>query len=901
MITINTVNDKYFELDGVQFAMIYQPLAQGSEALGIYSIYDTRKQLVNSTKFNQFSINSVVYDTLEETIEALLPIIWLAVSEVDIESLDDRVDDLEVSVANLEQNQYTGVEVYPTLADLPVTGTLLVSYKVSNDTDYTKNGYYHWTGAVYVKDADLIQGATYKGVASVATVPDAPVEKEFYLAVEKGIYTNFDNIEIDGKYLYVFTNAGLVWSETKIEALGSNIAEDLGLDITGERTADEAINTTNGLTFASIGSNRTDYIPCSNLKSIFYTGRATGSSGIAFYDEDKAYLSDGLSSTETIYGIRIEVPATAYYLRASSRETVLEVLIISGADSHTPLIERNKSDIEIVSNTYNEGSYSSYNTGASLSETEVLNDKPILAAVGDYVEIELKINKTSGLVFQDILNLLLGNVGTDDRCGFFSLTEFWFRVHGDAYVKWTALTENFYDWNTIRLEVVAGGWEFFVNNVSKGVLTKYNDFEIAGICKQATVSPGMEAQRYDIAKIDIHTSVDDFNYNELALYKGSENIDLVKGSESEMLVSWDLSENSFLIYQKDKQEINTYYMFEVWLETSEGEDIDPIFYSHKWEIKRGSKCIYDPATKTMTELEELLAIGESEFTMFYTDPSALDKTDHTGGVHGDERIDKDIDSFVYFYINGNKLTAEDLAADFTLKECYEFRYAQRSTLHDTAIKVIDKDTGLPDGGAGVLTINGTSDNFEIDAVDTGIKAYSQNGILTSTSGLTVGTTGTNFTISEVNEIIPANPIIGEHYKDTVFENQGYKTTNTIVMNSVRQILYAYFGICSLHKDCATLGYNEDFEEVSFSGGLANELSSNVNRLFKAHDPTTRLSCDITSEIKREGTNILDSDMAMFVWDRVLDSKYYRKSPAFVPVVAEKVISEMIVKYKLRNG
>lgn len=61
---------------------------------------------------------------------------------------DDRIN-------NLEENQYSGVKVYSTKASLPVTGTLLQSYKVSNDTTISNNGYYHWSGSAYVKDKDL--------------------------------------------------------------------------------------------------------------------------------------------------------------------------------------------------------------------------------------------------------------------------------------------------------------------------------------------------------------------------------------------------------------------------------------------------------------------------------------------------------------------------------------------------------------------------------------------------------------------------------------------------------------------------------------------------------------------------------------------------------------------------
>jgi len=64
----------------------------------------------------------------------------------------------------IDENQYTGVIVYDELTDLPATGVLLTSYKVANDTvSSSNNGYYHWSGSAYVKDADLANGVVASG------------------------------------------------------------------------------------------------------------------------------------------------------------------------------------------------------------------------------------------------------------------------------------------------------------------------------------------------------------------------------------------------------------------------------------------------------------------------------------------------------------------------------------------------------------------------------------------------------------------------------------------------------------------------------------------------------------------------------------------------------------------
>jgi len=58
----------------------------------------------------------------------------------------------------IDENQYSGVIVYQTLAELPVTGVINTSYKVANDTSASNNGYYSWNGGTYIKDASLANG-----------------------------------------------------------------------------------------------------------------------------------------------------------------------------------------------------------------------------------------------------------------------------------------------------------------------------------------------------------------------------------------------------------------------------------------------------------------------------------------------------------------------------------------------------------------------------------------------------------------------------------------------------------------------------------------------------------------------------------------------------------------------
>lgn len=72
MNVINTISDKYFSFNGVNYARIYQPLAFGTRGVGIYNIYDTRQQLTNSEDFTEYTVNGNTYLSQSELIGALL-------------------------------------------------------------------------------------------------------------------------------------------------------------------------------------------------------------------------------------------------------------------------------------------------------------------------------------------------------------------------------------------------------------------------------------------------------------------------------------------------------------------------------------------------------------------------------------------------------------------------------------------------------------------------------------------------------------------------------------------------------------------------------------------------------------------------------------------------------------
>lgn len=348
MILINTVDEKYFTLDGVQFARIYQPLAQGSQAIGLYNKFDTKQQLKNSTKYDEFLIDGVAFGSQEETIAALLDVIYSGVSEYDVEALEQRV-------GNLEENQVTGVQVYSTYADLPAIGTLLVSYKVSNDPTAGLNGYYHWDSADYVKDLDLID--------------ESLKDITFYLSGNE--YPNED----------MRVNA----SDGTLQASG-------------------------------IGLDSTDFVELKGgVMVLGYSSAATAV--LAYYDENKIFISS-ISGTENNYTLlnikEADVPANAKYVRSNTAEGLGFLLTDSVKDAYSYIDEEVAKVFQVVRNgnidisnvSLVDGYIIRSDNGGTLTDTSKLSAtlEYIECEESDIVEISVPKNVTSiiaGIAFYD--------------------------------------------------------------------------------------------------------------------------------------------------------------------------------------------------------------------------------------------------------------------------------------------------------------------------------------------------------------------------------------------------------------------------------------------------------------------------------------------------------------------
>lgn len=144
-VVIVNVNSTTLSINGIEYLKNFMSIVTG-DLVKILNTYDSKVVIQENTIYSDYTIDGGGFSSAADLQSALKDVLFTR----GLEGVEARLD-------NLEDNQVTGVETYDELTDLPVTGTLLVSYKVTNDTvSNSNNGYYHWNGASYTKDADLV-------------------------------------------------------------------------------------------------------------------------------------------------------------------------------------------------------------------------------------------------------------------------------------------------------------------------------------------------------------------------------------------------------------------------------------------------------------------------------------------------------------------------------------------------------------------------------------------------------------------------------------------------------------------------------------------------------------------------------------------------------------------------
>lgn len=196
MILIDTVSDKVFSLNGVNYAKIYQPLKQGVEAIGIFNIYDVSQKLITSTSFQEFKIDGAVYTTQEETIAAILDVTF----------------------------------------ELELTGT--VTALLESKTN--KGGYEGTAQDLF----NLINGST-SGFQGDLAVADTPTSDGYYFASQTGTYSNAGGLVVNlanGLSIIVVSGGVTVFEQIVVPLSSANFVEFSDIEGLQSRALDALIN-----------------------------------------------------------------------------------------------------------------------------------------------------------------------------------------------------------------------------------------------------------------------------------------------------------------------------------------------------------------------------------------------------------------------------------------------------------------------------------------------------------------------------------------------------------------------------------------------------------------------------------------------------------------------------------
>ena len=203
-----------------------------------------------------------------------------------------------LDIINLQEGQTAGVIVFATYALLdaytPVTAQEKASFKVTDDSNTSLNGYYSWvSGTVYTKDADLVVNT---------------------------IDANNTSDAVSGKAVadYVEPNTTAI-NDLSIASLNLFNYEDPDVQM------GYFVNWTNGNTIANASYNSTGFIEVT--ATLDYT--VLYRSHTAYYDANKTYISGNNSAT-----ITEAAPANAEFMRVSTTSNlVITTIMISQSSS----------------------------------------------------------------------------------------------------------------------------------------------------------------------------------------------------------------------------------------------------------------------------------------------------------------------------------------------------------------------------------------------------------------------------------------------------------------------------------------------------------------------------------------------------------------------------------------
>ena len=333
--------------------------------------------------------------------------------------VNKEIDD---TIKQLVNSQRSGVVAFLTYAEMlaysPSESEKKSSFKVTNDSDKEKNGYYTFvSNTVYKKDASLVQNEVDRSNRSDAV-------------------------------------SGYAVDVASKSALSTR-------DMTSSIIHNRLVNAVNGDSASSDAYDMTDYIPVNPGQVITYHGLSSGMTGGAFYDNKKVFHSsffypdnEGVNEIRTYTSV---VPSGAEYVRASSKKGYLLTI-------KTPVVSAESIITSNGKNADDTLSYSEYT--ASLALHNVFDDYPVspgkninaengVVSNNDnyYVTPFIKVKNGESFVFEGYIRSKTGFAGYDKDFRFVApvilpdaidpkynteyLTEYFFTIDNEniAYIR----------------------------------------------------------------------------------------------------------------------------------------------------------------------------------------------------------------------------------------------------------------------------------------------------------------------------------------------------------------------------------------------------------------------------------------------------------------------------------
>jgi hypothetical protein len=149
--------------------------------------------------------------------------------------------------------------------------------------------------------------------------------------------------------------------------------------------------------------------------------------------------------------------------------------------------------------------------------------------------------------------------------------------------------------------------------------------------------------------------------------------------------------------------------------------------------------------------------------------------------------------------------------------------------------------------------------------------------------------------AELGVFIPGHPVECYHIKQTSFLDGGYETFNRLTWEKPGLVTLWYHALSCVGKAAATTVYTEGtFTPTVMTGAEDAKLTADGPREMYSYG--TSYAAFVTSALLKPAE--ADAASTIFIMDRDVDSKYYRRTPAATAAQGDVWESRMRVRFKV---